>query len=89
MKAEAESGMRDAWRSESAWGRIRAALGAPSSTGESSPMASKMPTAPMIWIFAQVGRASHWSAGPPAAAMSEYMTVGPANEPPEIAFGKT
>ena len=44
-------------------------------TGESSPMASRKPTAQMIWIFDHVGSASHWSPGPPAAAMSAYLLV--------------
>ena len=31
---------------------------------------------PKICTLAEVGRASHWSAGPPAAEMSAYVTRG-------------
>ena len=30
----------------------------------------------MIWSFAFVGSASHWSAGPPAAAIWSYLSPG-------------
>ena len=37
---------------------------------------SRKPTTPRICSLAAVGRASHWSAGPPAAAISEKARVG-------------